>query len=166
MAIILLSDVSFKTSYHTVYESGIAHAGLSPINASLLASGFDFDATSEFWWSFPSLMTDQAVITLIPPVICSGSFCQSYFLPGPMTTVVYDPDLPPVTKDNFSEANALIVYDAPGYQIEYSAVTDADPKLSVDDDCRLYGFAWSAFFICIKQAEVGLITGERFEIYS
>jgi hypothetical protein len=157
VGIVLLSDVSFQTTYPVVYECGIMQAGLSPINASVITP-FDLDATSEFWWSFPSLLTDQAVVTTILPLTCSGPSCLSYFLPGPMTAVLFDPNLPTIGKNNFSEANAYIVKDAPGYQIDYSSITANDPNLD-DGDCKIYGMAWAALFICVKEVGNGIIGG-------
>ena len=165
LTIILLSDINFITTYPPVYEYDIMQAGLPPINASLVAGGTNLDATAEFWWSFPSLMTDQAVITTVPPLTCSGSdSCLSYFLPGPMTLVFYDDNLP-LTRANYSDATALLVNDAPGYQVEYSQVANDESTLQ-DTDCQLYGMPWAALLICIKNATgSGLIGGALSDIY-
>lgn len=123
-------------------------------------NGTNIGATSEFWWSFPSLMTDQAVITTIPPITCSNPSCLSYFLPGAMTLVSFDDNLPPIGKDNYSDAYVFIVNNAPGYQIEYEDVPPDDLTLSLPDgDCQLYGMPWAAILICIKKIDNALIGG-------
>lgn len=160
LAIILLSDISFHTTYPVISESTILHAGLSPLNTSIAnLTGFNEDATSEFWGSFTSIMTDPAVTT-VPPLSCSGPSCQAYFLPGTMSIVDFGPSLEPIQKDNFT---VFIVNDAPGYQIEYSPVTTADPPL-VDTDCEIYGVPWAAIQICIKKAQIGFISGMAFNV--
>jgi hypothetical protein len=160
LAVILLSDISIVPTYPVVYTSGIAQAGLSPINSSVITP-LDSDATTQFWWLFPSLMTDQAAVTTTTPLTCSGSLCLSYFLPGPMTVVLFDKTMPPIEKENFTEANAYIVHDAPGYQIDYSPVLATDPALQ-EDDCQQYGMPWAAIVICVKQVGDGFIGGRQF----
>lgn len=145
LGVILFSNVSFTTTYPIVDQFGIAFAGLSPINASVITPT-DLDATTEFWWLFPSLMTDQAAIATVPPLTCSGSSCVSYFIPGP---IVFDANMPQITNDNYSDATAWVVNDAPGYQIDYSSVTNEDPVLLPDDDCEPYGTDYAAILICV-----------------
>lgn len=103
-------------------------------------------------------MTDQAVVTMIPPLTCTGSSCLSYFIPGPITVVKFDSNSPPIGKDNFSDATAFIVNDAPGYQIEYSPVTSEDPPL-LEIDCQMYGMPFAALLICVKQVGNSMIGG-------
>jgi hypothetical protein len=79
-----------------------------------------------------------------------------------MTVVLFDKKLPPIEKENFTEANAYIVHDAPGYQIDYSPVLATDPALQ-DDDCQNYGMPWAAIVICVKQLGDGFIGGRRYQ---
>jgi hypothetical protein len=75
-----------------------------------------------------------------------------------MSLVVQDPDLPAIDQGNFSDGTAIIVNDAPGYQIEYSPVTTTDPEV-LSTDCRIYGVDGAALIICIKSAGSSLIAG-------
>jgi hypothetical protein len=160
LGVILLSDISFKTTYPAVYSSGITQAGLAPLNVSVTTlPQFNSDATTEFWWYFPSLMTDTARVTTIPPLICSTPPCLSYFLPGSMGLVILDPELPPIGKNNFSDATAFIVNDAPGYQIEFTPVTTQDLPLE-GNDCKIYGIPGAALQICAKAVGSELIGGK------
>lgn len=154
LGIILLFNLSFITTYPVVHQLGIANAGLSPINSSVITPT-DLDATAEFWWLFPSLMTDQAAIVMVPSLTCSGSSCLSYFIPGP---IVFDPNMPPITDDDFPGATAWAV-DAPGYQIDYSPVTTEDPILLPQNDCEPYGIDYAAILICVKQTGSSIIGG-------
>ena len=138
IGIILLSDLTFTTTYPIVFQSRILNAGLSPLNASVLTP-FDADAVSEFWWNFPSLMTDQAITKTITPLTCTN--CTSYFFPGAMMTVEFDPGLPDIGRQNFSQAGVFIVNDAPGYQIDFAQVGPDYPPF-VEDDCKVYGMNW------------------------
>jgi hypothetical protein len=160
LGVILLSDISFKTTYPEVYSSGITQAGLAPLNVSVTTiPDFNSDATAEFWWYFPSLMTDTARVTTIPPLTCSTPPCLSYFLPGSMGLVILDPELPPIGKNNFSDATAFIVNDAPGYQIEFTPVTTEDLPLE-GNDCKIYGIPGAALQICVKAVGSELIGGK------
>ena len=159
LGIILLSDVTFKATYPEVYQSDVLRAGLSPLNASILSqAGFSSTAISEFWWYFPSVMTNSAILTSTPPLTCSDPACFSCFLPGGMGIVEFDTNLPTIGKDNFSDATAFVVNDAPGFQIEYSPI-DGDLVLE-EDDCRVYGTDTVALQICVKQTASGLVGGK------
>jgi hypothetical protein len=160
LAFILLANINFVTTYRTVFQSGILHAGLAPINSAIANGGLNLGATAEFWWSFPSLMTDQAAVTTVPPLTCSTSddSCVSYFLPGTVTQIVYDPSLPPILKQNFTDAGALLVNDAPGYQIDYSSIASDELAVQVGD-CQIYGMPWAALLICIRSIGNSLIGG-------
>jgi hypothetical protein len=78
-----------------------------------------------------------------------------------MTYVVPDPTPPPIGKDNFTMASTYIINNAPGYQIEYSTVTNEDIQLIVDLDCKVYGMPWAALLICVKNVGTGLIGGTQ-----
>jgi len=158
LGVILLSDISITTTYPEVYQSAVLRAGLGPLNATLTTlPGFSSDSTSEFSWYYPAILTNTAIVTTIAPQTCSGNACQSYFLPGSISIIEYDPTLPEIGKENYTEANGLIVNDAPGYQIEYSKI---DGELVLDEgDCRLYGVPSAALQICVRQNGTALIGG-------
>jgi hypothetical protein len=159
LAIILLSNVSFETTYSGVYESTIIRAGLAPLNASIAKlSSLKSEVTPNFWWYFPSLMTDNSKVVSVPPVTCSGTSCLSYFLPGSVPLIVFDSGLPQIGKDNFTDATTFVVNMAPGYQIEYYPVTNDDPVLTIDD-CQVYGTTAAAIQICVKEGIDGMIGG-------
>jgi hypothetical protein len=114
---------------------------------------FDLDATSEFWWEFPSLMTDQGAITAVSPFACSDSSCLSYFIPGPVVGLNIS-----VPKDSFPDLTAWMV-NAPGYQIDYSPVTNSSGTFNLTANCKLYGMNWAAIFICIKSSGFSFLGG-------
>lgn len=148
LGVILLSRVAYITSYPQVYQTTVLGAGLSAMNVSILN---DPDrtalATSEFWWYFPSLLTNSAQMISTIPVSCSN--CSAYFLPGAMSLVAFDPTLPSIGKSNYSQAAAFIVHDAPGFQMEFSNV--AENITFETEECKLYGVPSVAIQICIKQ---------------
>jgi hypothetical protein len=158
LGIILLSKVTFIASYPEVYQSSVNRAGLSALNASIVnVAIFRAKATSDFWWYFPSLMTNSAELISTAPVTCSGPDCFSYFLPGAMSLVAFDPALPYIGKENYTEAGAFIVHDAPGFQMDFFSVSENVTFKT--DECHQYGIDAAAIQICIQRNGNNLIGG-------
>lgn len=156
---VLLSDVSFQRTYQTVHQFPVLQAGLSEMNSSLLQTQyFNFTATDIFWWYFPSILDDTKISTSVAPLSCSGNFCRSFYFPGPISTILFDPTLPNITSSEYSEATSYIQEDAPGYQLEFYPIDEADPVLTIDD-CRVYGVSVFAFQICLKKTNSSLLVG-------
>jgi hypothetical protein len=135
-------------------------AGLPPLNVSLATvPTFGATITTLLWWYLPSILKDTSLTTQISPINCSSSSCVSYFMPGPISYIAYDRTLPQLP-NNFSDADVLVVNDAPGYQIEFVPVA-ADVQLSLSD-CRVYGMPYGAIGICLQAQEDGLVGGNFF----
>jgi hypothetical protein len=141
-------------------------AGISPLNTSIVdtVNMFNLTATAEFWWYFPALLTDTKRVKSVAPITCSGEDCSSYYLPGSMTSIVLDPNQPPISKQDFPSAVSYIQNDAPGYQLDFYPI-DAinDPSMTLDD-CRVYGVAIIAIQICLKETRGSLLAGTPLEM--
>lgn len=163
LGVLLLSDVSFKSTYQKEYVFPIQRAGLSPMNASLADyDGFNLTATAEFWSYFPALLTDSKRVRPVAPLSCSGEMCNSFFIPGSMMTILLEPDLPPIQKDNYSSAVSYIQNDAPGYQIEFYPIDPVRDPPMTPNDCRVYGLNMMAIQICLKKSESSMMAGTSF----
>jgi hypothetical protein len=160
LGVLLLSDISFKATYPGEYQFPIENAGLPPLNTSVVyTNDFNITATAVFWWYFPAFLTDSKRSRAVAPLNCSGQYCNSYFLPGSWVNVVPDPNLPPISANEYPKATAYVQNDAPGYQLEFSYIDRVnDPKMTLDD-CQLYGVEDVAVQICLKEAGQSLLTG-------
>ena len=160
LAVLLLSDISFKSTYHTVYQLPVERAGLSPLNTSVSTTPFfNQKATSVFWWFFPSLLTDGQNARSVAPLNCSGTPCTSFFLPGLMNTIEFDPSQPSITTSSFPDAVSFIQNDAPGYQLDFVPINiETDPPIT-SDDCQVYGISSLAIQICLKRVDTSFMAG-------
>jgi hypothetical protein len=161
LGIVLLSDLSFKATYRNVDQFPVIQSGLSPINRTLAqAPGFNRTATADFWWYFPSILADGKTSRTVTPLSCSGESCDAYFIPGPLSIILFDPTSPNITAADYPDATSYIQQDAPGYQIDYYPI-DEDPAFTLDD-CRVYGISNTAFQLCLKMSNSSLLAGRAF----
>jgi hypothetical protein len=163
LGILLLSDISFKSTYPPAYQFPIASAGMAPLNTSVInAPLFNQTATADFWWYFPALLTDNKRIKGVPPPdnCTAEDACLSYFLPGSMSSIKYDNNTVPITQNQYSKAIAYIQNDAPGYQIDFRQIDRVnDPSIIMDIDCQVYGVPAAAIQICLKKVNQSLLAG-------
>lgn len=161
LSVLLLSDISFQSTYNEVYDFPVLSAGLSPLNTTigLHQSNFDSKVTAQFWWFYSSLLTDTQNVRTIEPLNCSGSQCSSYFMPGRAATIVSDPSGPAITTTNFTDALSLIQKDAPGYQIEFAPIQSVNQPMTLGD-CHLYGYPAVAVQICLMKANSSFLAGD------
>jgi hypothetical protein len=160
LGIILLSDLSFQATYNTVHQFAVIQAGQSQMNASLAHERFfNISDVPGFWWYFPSLLVDAQVSQSVQPLSCSGPSCNAFFLPGPLSTVLFDPTLPNITNSEYSEATSYIQPNAPGYQFDYFPIDkNVDPAFTLDD-CHVYGDSTLAVQVCLKKSNASLLAG-------
>lgn len=165
LGVALLSDVSFQSTYPNVHQFPIASAGLSPLNTSVVnTNNFNTTATADFWWYFPAFLTDNRRVWPMPsPPNCFDAQCNSYFLPGSMSGVQLDPNLPPIASSDYPKAISWIQNDAPGYQFDFSPIDRVkDPSMTLDD-CRVYGTDFLAVQLCLKNADSSILAGTLLE---
>ena len=160
LGVLLLSDISFQSTYAGVTTFPIEAAGIAPLNTSVINTQFfNQTATAEFWWYFPALLTDNKRVRPTSPINCSTSDCLSYFMPGSLSSVVLDPSLPPIPATQYPKAISYITNNAPGYQIDFQKIDRVnDPNLMMSD-CRLYGWEATAIQICLKTDGHSILAG-------
>jgi hypothetical protein len=122
---------------------------------------FNLTATADFWWYFPALLTDSKRVRGVPPLNCTDkdTSCISYFVPGSMSTINLDPNIPPITKNSYPKATAYIQNNAPGYQVDFKAIDRVNDPSMTFDDCRLYGLPGTAIWLCLKRVENSFLAG-------
>jgi hypothetical protein len=139
-------------------------AGLAPLNGYSLVPP---SVINIYFMTFTrAILTDGTLVTSIPPLSCSGSGCQSILLPGGLDLVrvpgnpnatLYDQPVQP------QEPEAVIIYNAPSYQLEFFPIQD-DFAFNETSDCNLYVTSNEAIHICMKANDTQILTGEREKI--
>jgi hypothetical protein len=120
---------------------------------------FNLTATADFWWYFPALLTDTKRVKSVAPLHCLGANCDAYFLPGSMSSIVLDPNEPPIGKEEYPNAISYIQDDAPGYQLDFYPIDRInDPNMTLND-CRVYGVDIVAVQICLKATGGSMLAG-------
>jgi hypothetical protein len=103
------------------------------------------------------IVTDPTLVIDVAPERCQGSDCTAIFLPGGLELVRQ----PNGSALDFSgqpqEDSAIIVHDAPGYQLEFSP---SDYAFNHTTDCVMTGFAISSFYSCFVLTNDTLTTGK------
>ena len=162
LGVLLLSDISFKSTYPGILDIPVQRAGLSPMNSSVFQTqNFNSSATAEFWWYFPALLSDTKRVGTVQSIVpCSGLHCGSYFMPGSMMVVLLENGTTLPSPDAYPDAICYIQNDAPGYQFDFYPIDSVnDPPITMAD-CRVYGVWNMAVNICLKQVnETSLLTG-------
>jgi hypothetical protein len=120
---------------------------------------FQMSATDYFWFYFPALLADNKISRPVVPVSCTGPSCEGFFVPGVPSYIRFDPSTPNITGSDFPEATSFIQQNAPGYQIDFSAIDVNNDPLVTLADCRVYGLSFLALQICLKQANNSMLAG-------
>jgi hypothetical protein len=153
--------VSFQSTYSPVHQVPVSSAGLAgAMNTALVGTpAFNLTATAQFWWYYPALLTDGQNSRAVTSINCTGDACNSFFLPGPMALIEFDPSQPVVTADQYPVATAYIQNDAPGYQIDFEPIDyEHDPPMTLDD-CKVFGTNTIAVQICLKKVNSSFLAG-------
>jgi len=162
LGILLLSDISFKSTYPEIHAFPVQRAGLSPLNSSLVNfPNFNVTATTEFWWYFPALLTDVKRVRGVAPLNCTGADdeCLSYFVPGSMADISLDPSQPVLAANQFPRATAYMQIDAPGYQLDFKRIDRVNDPYMTLLDCHVYGIPQVAIQVCLKENGNELLAG-------
>jgi hypothetical protein len=154
VGVVLLADVTIQTTWSDVANQFQANlTGLSPFDPELAVA---FHEAQIYWQYYPAAFTDDTLVTTIPPVTCAGTDCLSYFFPGGLGVISPNP----AEQTGHQGATGVIVYDTPGYQIEYYPISTSEAVLNRDSDCHVYGWSGAALQICVKQSGNDIITGD------
>jgi hypothetical protein len=165
LGVVLLADVSFQRTYHSVHQIPVLQAGLPPMNTTFPSTDwFQITATDYFWFYFPALLADAKISEPVAPVSCTGLGCQGYFLPGLPSYIHFDPTTPNLTATEYPDATTFIQQNAPGYQLDFSDIdVNKDPSVTLED-CRVYGLSILALQICLKQDNNSMLAGTTLSI--
>jgi len=155
LGFILLAEVSIVATYHNVLDFDLLTSGLSPLNSTFAA---DPTVRLEFWFNYPSFLINRQYVVSADPIACSGMNCSSYFCPGglPLISLVNQSNFA-LPLEYYPDAEAVLQWDAPGYQIEFDSTIDG-LELSLND-CTVYGDSKIAIVSCVRQLNSSLIIG-------
>ena len=113
------------------------------------------------------LLLDTRFATSISPLTChSGSNCTSFFLPGgaelarPIhgNTTLFGTQV-------WDDSTALLVYQAPGYQLEFSPIKDSF-EFNTSTDCHTNGLTvGDGLHTCIASDGNKLVAGEKIDYW-
>jgi hypothetical protein len=146
-----------------VRETMPVYAGLAALNASLLDNGLvPIAVLDTYFSSWVSSMNGVAKFAIdIKPARCTVN-CTSIFLPGGVEGVRrLQRNLSGTLLDSgvFESGDAIVVYDAPGYHLEYSPLRDSF-SFNQSSDCFLEGQSNNqGIYICVAADEEYLATG-------
>lgn len=156
LGLVLLARVNIEPAWEPSSGSfPLALAGVSPLNASLTS----YWTSSDFWNEWQSSLTDPTAVISIPPHSCSGNYCLSYFMPGGL-------NIPSNNSPASPSATSVIIYDTPGYQLEFYPMNATDPTFDNTTDCIVYegGNYELSVLICLKAVRNSFLTGNNFQI--
>jgi hypothetical protein len=143
VGIALLTNVSFRTSWQVIQQVPLHGAGLGPLDPW---ETNDYGAAF-FWYFFSGVLSDPSVVTTIPPHSCSGSECLSLYFPGGTNTISPHP----ATLKKSEEASAFIVFNAPGYNVEFYP-SKQEAVFNTSTDCRSYTVSkLRGLGLCVKR---------------
>jgi hypothetical protein len=144
------ANVTYKNIYTPYsYDIGTTNATQRVVAGLVPSSPYGLGNVTASWVNILAssytmgFITDPRFATSIDPVMCSGNDCLSIFLPGGMDAVRYDDSTDATTLFNgdFSgDYTAIVVNNAPGYQIEYGSIKSVDNEFQFDPnvDCKTY----------------------------
>ena len=146
-------------------------AGLVPVNNMLalfpaaLGTIIPLEDAAAFVMTFAyGLLLDTRFATSISPLACSGSNCTSFFLPGgaELARPIYGNETLFGTQV-WDDSTALLVNQAPGYQLEFSPIEDSF-EFNTSTDCNTYGLTvGDGLHACIASDGNKLVAGEKID---
>ena len=157
--------INYK-NFYTAEETIPVLAGLSPVNSSFIDS-IPSSVMSVYLtqWSYGIIATSKFV-TGISSQTCKGSDCTAVFLPGGVETARMRTGNLNSTLLNgtlFSDSQAILISDAPGYQLEFSSI---DLGYAFDPaNCTVFGKErGEGFMLCLASHEYTLLAGALIDL--
>ena len=153
-----------STQFFTVHETLGVFAGLTPLNASLLDHGLvPISVLGTYFAAWVSSMTGVSKFVFnIKPARCTEN-CTSIFLPGGLEGVRrLQRNLSGTLLDSgvFVDGDSIIVYDAPGYHLEFSPLRESF-SFNQSVDCFLEGqSSGQGIYICVASDKEYLVAGK------
>jgi len=156
-SILLMSEISSKDVYDKNNEFPVL-AGLADLHDAVQklesVNVFANTSTSQeteinmlILGTTRSILTDPTIAIPIAPIQCQGADCVSVFLPGGLGLVRNHDGSALNTTAVPSADGAIIVNNAPGYQMEYGSTNYTFNNAT---DCHQYGLPVSGVYSCIK----------------
>jgi len=137
----MAGDVTFKNVYNPILATPVL-AGLAPINLPVLthlpkAVGCIYYSTYA-----NAILGASNFVTGIDPVSCSGGNCNTVFLPGSLQLArqlnQLNGTLLNMNATVFNDVSAVLLYNAPGYQLEFFPLEDGF-MFEGETHCGIFG---------------------------
>jgi hypothetical protein len=167
LSVLLFSNINIETTYVRVGPIEKVLSGMAVFNISFV-SLLPPNHSMGFMMGFTDLLINPERSKAIPPTnpICQdhGNQCFSYVFPGSLveTDIITENQtlLSGLDLDTRG-STALVVQDAPGYQLEYFPIPSEGQYLFDESNCRLFnGSSQNVVRICLKNINNTLLAGE------
>lgn len=110
-----------------------------------------------------AILGSSNFVTGIEPVACSGNDCKAVFLPGSLQLArdlgSFNGSQVNLNKTLFNNAPAVLIHNAPGYQLDYYPI-DENYKFNTTQDCATFGQArGQGLYICLAMNNSTIVAG-------
>ena len=160
-----LGDVTFQNVYKPIDTLPVI-AGLAPINYTILFSHIPKAVACLYLSNYANgfLGASNFVIGMTP-ISCSGLNCTSAFLPGGLllarrTAETLNGTLLNLNASLLNTGQAILINNAPGYQLEFFPVDDGF-SFNAETDCGTYGQSrGDGLHVCFGSNNSTLVVGK------
>jgi hypothetical protein len=161
VASLIFINVDFHTSWRESSDLRVLSAGLSPLDPNLtsIVSSVETPFTPYvlFWDYYSEVLSNSLYSAVIPPLFCPADETTSIsiFYPGGFSSIYPSPP----TLRNLTNSG-LVVYDAPGYQVEYCAPSGRTSHFSAHN-CRVYSTNSLGVGLCVQREGNYVVAGSH-----
>jgi hypothetical protein len=153
LGIILLSRTDILPFWRVGQPILVSVAGNTPFDPSLSSLPIFDNNIIQFFFDWKDSLSDPFNVWPITPLSCSGDYCLSVFLPGAFEALHVEDTLN-------STGDSVVVYDIPGYQIEFYPMSSTDPSFDLPNDCQFYNDSiYYGNTICMKTEDNEILFG-------
>ncbi|KAI9770897.1 MAG: hypothetical protein M1840_002601 [Geoglossum simile] len=164
MGVILISNITVKNVYSPNNDQKIQIVGgLTPILTESLTGLISPSVINVYFMEFTrTIITDSTFVISVEPLSCSGKDCFPIFLPGGLDVVRIQGEGPNSTLFSglqVGDSTSVLIYDAPGYQLEFSPIEN-DFSFNTSADCSMHGNSTGdGLYFCIASNGTRLLAG-------
>ena len=155
LGIALFAKLDFKTTWVARYSYAVSNGGLPPIDTTLQQlPDWVQEASLVVLSAWTFILDNPALAIPVPPYQCTSNDCMSFFYPGSTGLVVNGSVW---EKGAYPEANAIVLNNAPGYQLEFTSLTNVPPDATAV--CHRYATSSIGIQLCIQTDGSDIIAG-------
>jgi hypothetical protein len=169
--LISAGNIIVKNVYSPINDQRIQIiGGLTPLLNSSLASLISPAVIDVYFMEFTrTIITDSTFVVSVEPLNCSGKDCFPIFLPGGLGVVRIQGEGPNSTLFSGLQvggSTSVLIYDAPGYQLEFSPIEN-DFSFNTSTDCSMHGSSTGeGLYFCMASSGTRLLAGSHLLFFS